>query len=440
MADLRSEKWILVKREGHVAVFRAGNESQAIPPQGLYVPVEADLMRGDKEIADACKGYDKVHLCRDFDGERFHDRIAELGAEKVGRTLWRWLRAAAAKPAKVLKEFGSESETEEYDERGSIDLCPKHALDYEGRRAQKCYQSQCNQVSEYLTTEFGEFAECLGSFERCFEAQEDGAERGGVEEINEDGLWKDKEDAAYVQIDAQPVRPFSGDIGAHVDEWIEENICGYHAESTSKQYNIRSGRPTKTSCWDSWDTLDGLERRLPVTPNMLTWVAQRMGPHLAATAEKAFDATMVLTALNTAWFFMLRAKEYCKSNGMDYGMVLRGANLSSARTDLEDYATLQFRKTKTDQEAFGRARPCIGLVLQDYVWPPRFGHFVAVAPQRFGAGPEALKPLFRWANSQMLRRTQVQHLLQRAAAGVGLPPERFMSHSLRTWGFSFVPG
>ena len=119
-----------MKREGHVAVFRAGNESQAIPPQGLYVPVEADLMRGDKEIADACKGYDKVHLrrhlicheegqhfkkyglARDFDGERFHDRIAELGAEKVGRTLWRWLRAAAAKPAKVLKEFGSESETE----------------------------------------------------------------------------------------------------------------------------------------------------------------------------------------------------------------------------------------------------------------------------------------------------------------------------------------
>ena len=45
-----------------------------------------------------------------------------------------------------------------------------------------------------------------------------------------------------MQIDAQPVRPFSSDIGAHVDEWIEENICGYHAESTSKQYNIRSGR------------------------------------------------------------------------------------------------------------------------------------------------------------------------------------------------------
>ena len=36
----------------------------------------------------------------------------------------------------------------------------------------------------------------------------------------------------------------------------------------------------------------------------------------------------------------------------------------------------------------------------------------------------------------MLRRTQVQHLLQRAAVGVGLPPERFMSHSLRIGGAS----
>ncbi|OLQ12339.1 hypothetical protein AK812_SmicGene3744 [Symbiodinium microadriaticum] len=62
--------------------------------------------------------------------ERIMAIMVEKSAEKVGRTLWRWLRAAAAKLAKVLKEFGSESETEEYDERGSIDLCPKHALDY----------------------------------------------------------------------------------------------------------------------------------------------------------------------------------------------------------------------------------------------------------------------------------------------------------------------
>ena len=87
-------------------------------------------MRGDREIVDACQGYDKVHLCRnlvcheegqhfkeyglarDFDGERFHLKNAELGAAKAGRTLWTWLRASSAKPPKPLKEFGSESETE----------------------------------------------------------------------------------------------------------------------------------------------------------------------------------------------------------------------------------------------------------------------------------------------------------------------------------------
>ena len=117
----------------------------------------------------------------------FHLRNAELGAEKAGRTLWRWLWTSSPKPAKVPKEFGSESETEaprscgahrvawsdkdgdsrlamapctspgttgcellfedRFDERGSVDLCPRHALDYERRRrVQKCCQGQCIHV------------------------------------------------------------------------------------------------------------------------------------------------------------------------------------------------------------------------------------------------------------------------------------------------------
>ena len=45
-ADLRpfkktgaADKWVLVRREGHVAVFKAGAESQTIRTPGLYVPV-----------------------------------------------------------------------------------------------------------------------------------------------------------------------------------------------------------------------------------------------------------------------------------------------------------------------------------------------------------------------------------------------------------------
>ncbi|OLP75601.1 hypothetical protein AK812_SmicGene44576 [Symbiodinium microadriaticum] len=294
--------------------------------------------------------------------------------------------------------------------------------------------------------------------------------------------------ASYVQVTSQPVRPVNGDVGAQVDEWIEENICGYHAESTSKQYagiyqkwkawaarqgwatefldrtmtveanedkllgflgylgwlgasvatmkqavfaikdgHKRGGQGDPTEkMFHLWMLLGALEnrapnkpRRLGVTPNMLIWVASWMGPNLATTAEEAFDATMLLAALNTAWFFMW------------------GADLKlNEEDDPEGYVTLQFRKTKTDQEAFGTCKTMYESGVEGLCVVSALRAFRARAPQRFGTGSEALKPLFRWASGQMLRRTQVQHLLQRAAVGVGLPPERFMSHSLRIGGAS----
>ena len=58
------------------------------------------------------------------------------------------------------------------------------------------------------------------------------------------------------------------------------------------------------------------------------------------------------------------------------------------------------------------------------VWPLRF------LPNH----PEGLLPLFRWASGAVIKRMEVQHLLQQAARGVGLPEERFLSHSLRIGG------
>lgn len=48
---------------------------------------------------------------------------------------------------------------------------------------------------------------------------------------------------------------------------------------------------------------------------------------------------------------------------------------------------------------------------------------------------EGILPLFRWAAGPVVKRLEIQQLLQRAAAGVGLPPDRFLTHSLRitTW-------
>ena len=207
-ADLRlfkpspqNEKWALVRREGHVAVFKIGADNQTIRSPGLFVPVEADSLRGSPTIVDACRGSDKVHLCRhlvcsedgqhfkeyavakDFDAEKFQLKSAELEAAKAGRTLWAWLWSSSPKPARPPKEFGSESETEErsceahrvrwsdrdgdhqlaggpckgsglntctllmedrYNEAGTAALCAQHALDYERRRRpQTCFASGC---------------------------------------------------------------------------------------------------------------------------------------------------------------------------------------------------------------------------------------------------------------------------------------------------------
>ena len=153
------------------------------------------------------------------------------------------------------------------------------------------------------------------------------------------------------------------------------------------------------------------------------------------------DATMIQASMTTAWFYMLRAKEYCDSNGVDEDMVLRGVDLRFTKDaigvedDTANEVTMQFRKTKTDQLCFGESKtlkstgvhvlcPVEALLRMKKAWPTRF----------IKTHGDALKPLFRWANGNVLKRTEVQSLLQQAARGVGLPPERFMSHSLRIGG------
>ena len=212
-ADLRTfkksgsaDKWVLVRREGKTAVFKVGADSQTIRTPGLFVSVEADSMRGDPDIVEACKGHDKLHLCRnlncaeegqhfkeyalarDFDAERFQLKNAELEAAKAGRTLWAWFWSAASDVKKVGRlEFGSESEPEEavceahkirwseeerdaclckglckgkgnirldllqedcFGQSGQANLCSVHAFDYERtRRTQACSHVGCNRVA-----------------------------------------------------------------------------------------------------------------------------------------------------------------------------------------------------------------------------------------------------------------------------------------------------
>ena len=305
------------------------------------------------------------------------------------------------------------------------------------------------------------------------------------------------------------VAPFDGEVGHLVEDWVDENLTGYHAASTTKQYAgiygkwkawaARQGWPSdfldKAMAVEAnedkllgflgylgwlgctvatlkqaifavkdahkkfghgdptermhrlWLLITALEkrsvkklRRLGVTPEMLKWIGLHLFPNEEASGGDFFDAVMLWCALNVAWFFMLRAKEYCDSNGVDFEMILRGADLkfvtSGDGEDLIIGVTLQFRKTKTDQEAFGGCKTMYRSGVKGLCVVEALVKLRQLAPQRFGQGSEALRPLFRWAGGQVLKRTQVQNILQKAAVACGLPKERFMSHSLRIGGAS----
>ena len=182
-------------------------------------------------------------------------------------------------------------------------------------------------------------------------------------------------------------------------------------------------------------------RRLGVTPGMLKWIGAQLKVDPQTRGETKVNAAMLKAALLTAWFFMMRASEYCESGPLNKEMILRGVDVKLTK-DGEDAeggraneVTVQFRKTKSDQEAFGSCKtmgstgtPCLCPVeaLEEYK---------AVAPTRFKGG-EAWSPLFRWADGTLLKRLEVQEILQRAARAEGLPADRFLSHSLRIGGAS----
>eukprot|EP00435_Cladocopium_sp_Y103_P028921 s3298_g7.t1 len=268
------------------------------------------------------------------------------------------------------------------------------------------------------------------------------------------------------------IAPFQGEVKDRVEEWLEENLAGDKSQATEKAYmsawqkwcawarrqewtseylnrqedpveqenkvlayvgylgwlgaspntirqhlfaiksaHKRTGRGDPTEkMYRIWILVNALDRRntsrrprrLGVTPEMLEWLGAQLIDPLENEAGNSTwaDSTMIMAALELAWFYMLRAKEFADSNGVDEEMIVRGCDVRLALCPVE--AMDRMRKS----------------------WPLRFeeGH------------SESVKPLFRWASGRVLKRIEVQHLLQRAAGGVGLPPGRFLSHSLRIGG------
>ena len=122
-------------------------------------------------------------------------------------------------------------------------------------------------------------------------------------------------------------------------------------------------------------------------------------------------------------------------------MVVRGQDISlttrgNADEEKPEEVTLQFRKTKADQEAFGTCKTMKVTEIENVCVVTALHRLREVAPRRFGRGPESHLPLFRWASGPVIKRLEIQNLLQKAAKALGLPAERFQSHSLRIGGAS----
>eukprot|EP00434_Breviolum_minutum_P012254 symbB.v1.2.010803.t1/scaffold712.1/size170421/2 len=230
--------------------------------------------------------------------------------------------------------------------------------------------------------------------------------------------------------------PFTGDVGMHLEEWLEANLTGDLAESTEKMYKSAWGKWqawSRRHAWESdllsptrnklenedrllgflayvgwiggsaatvkqwalfavkamhkrlgagdptegmhriWILANAMERksdkkprRLGVTPNMMKWLHEQLDER-TQVGEFKVDCVMLKSAVTLAWFFMLRAKEYADSGGVDMGMIVRGCDVKLSK-DGEDTKsgedanelTLQFRKTKADQQSFGESKTCSG--------------------------------------------------------------------------------
>ena len=205
--------------------------------------------------------------------------------------------------------------------------------------------------------------------------------------------------------------------------------AGY-GDATSKMYRV-------------WIVIGSLERQAPrrprrlgVTVEMLRWIGQHLDEGSRSFGELKVDCRMLKAALLTAWFFMLRAREFSDSSGVDEEMIVRGEDIQLKKNETGEWeVTLQFRKTKADQEAFGTCKTMLSTDIKHVCVVGALRSFQEVAGRRFD-GPESHLPLFRWASGKVLKRLEIQNILQRAAKAVGLPADRFQSHSLRIGGAS----
>ena len=205
-------------------------------------------------------------------------------------------------------------------------------------------------------------------------------------------------------------------------------------------------------------------RKLGVTAGMLRWAVQHLdvgspGEMVGLRkVQRPKDRVVLKAALLFGCFFLCRASEYVKGGRLDRAKAVRGVGLAlryppsddlpavpvghggTAAGRLPARVDVQFRETKTDQQAFGcvRTHYRIDGDGRDLCVVQALHGMAAAFPERFGVRRDANEPVFRWANGEMVLREDLQKVLERAALAVGLPPQRSRSHSLRVGGASVL--
>ena len=204
-----------------------------------------------------------------------------------------------------------------------------------------------------------------------------------------------------------------------------------------------------------WLAMRGLKRiepetarKFPVTIPMLRFIRDGLAPFNesgvtdwskeAGTGDRRTD-TVLWSGVNTAFFFLLRASEWCahdEAAGPDLAKVLTGDDVTL--NEREGYVTIRIRGSKTDQYNLGCVRTVHasgdGEICVVKALTALFRQF----PERRQGGTESYKPLFRLPSGAMLLRSLVQAWLSKAAVSEGLPGDRYGSHSLRIGGATAI--
>jgi len=187
-------------------------------------------------------------------------------------------------------------------------------------------------------------------------------------------------------------------------------------------------------------------RKLGATSEMMLWTTGKVLSSDAATTfaipqlEEPGNRLILDAAIKVGYFYLCRASEYVRSGAPDFGKIMRGADvrLRTGNSGNDgDRLDVQFRKTKADQAAFGCVRTHYRVT--EGVGKPlcvvtAIERLKEEFPERWAE--EAPLPLFRWSNGALIRREDIQKVLERAAEAEGLPAARFRSHSLRIGGAS----